>query len=140
MTFEQANSLSFNPFDATKIWPLKDYPLIDVGTVTLNKNPENFFQDVEQAAFDPARMVPGLRPSPDKLLQGMFFLLIILNFTKLHLKTCLEKYVLEKVETCFEKKHVGKHVLKNCLTNLKKLNLFRITFKINKFLQLVCFK
>uniref|UniRef100_A0A1I8BL43 Catalase domain-containing protein n=1 Tax=Meloidogyne hapla TaxID=6305 RepID=A0A1I8BL43_MELHA len=72
MTFDQAAKLSFNPFDATKLWPEKNFPLINVGTVTLNRNPENYFQDVEQAAFDPARMVPGILPSPDKLLQGKF--------------------------------------------------------------------
>ena len=71
MTVEQANNFTFNPFDATKIWPLEDYPLIDVGTITLNENPENFFEDVEQVAFNPGRMVPGLKPSPDKILNGL---------------------------------------------------------------------
>ncbi|CAK5090276.1 unnamed protein product [Meloidogyne enterolobii] len=73
MTDQQAAKLPFNPFDPTKIWSQKDFPLIDVGTMTLNKNPENYFRDVEQAAFDPARMVEGVLPSPDKLLQGKFF-------------------------------------------------------------------
>jgi catalase len=74
MTIEQAKNASFNIFDATKIWPIKDYPLIDVGTVTLDKNPENYYDDVEQVAFAPARTVPGVGPARgDKLLQGLMF-------------------------------------------------------------------
>uniref|UniRef100_A0A915MGB5 Catalase core domain-containing protein n=1 Tax=Meloidogyne javanica TaxID=6303 RepID=A0A915MGB5_MELJA len=72
MTDQQAAKLPFNPVDPTKIWSQKDFPLIDVGTMTLNRNPENYFRDVEQAAFDPARMVEGVLPSTDKLLQGNF--------------------------------------------------------------------
>lgn len=73
MTEEQANNCPFNPFDLTKIWPHGDYPLIDVGILELNKNPENYFADVEQAAFNPANVVPGIGFSPDKMLQGRLF-------------------------------------------------------------------
>jgi catalase len=60
-------------FDLTKVWPHKDYPLIEVGVMELNRNPENFFQDVEQAAFSPTTIVPGISFSPDKMLQGRLF-------------------------------------------------------------------
>jgi len=59
----------YNPFDLTKVWPHRDYPLIDVGIMELNRNPENYFAEVEQAAFSPASMPPGIGPSPDKMLQ-----------------------------------------------------------------------
>lgn len=68
-----AAKVSYNPFDITKVWPHKDYPLIDVGTIELNRNPENYFADVEQAAFTPANVVPGISFSPDRLLQGRLF-------------------------------------------------------------------
>jgi catalase len=68
-----AADFPFNPFDLTKVWPHKDYPLIDVGVLELNKNPENYFADVEQAAFNPANIVPGIGFSPDKMLQGRLF-------------------------------------------------------------------
>ncbi len=70
---EEAANFPFNPFDLTKVWPHKDYPLIDVGTLELNRNPENYFADVEQAAFNPANIVPGIGFSPDKMLQGRLF-------------------------------------------------------------------
>ncbi|MBI9039075.1 MAG: catalase [Bacteroidales bacterium] len=73
MTDEQAKKCKFNPFDLTKVWPHKDYPLIDVGYFELNKNPENYFADVEQAAFNPANIIPGIGFSPDKMLQGRLF-------------------------------------------------------------------
>ncbi|XP_053553124.1 catalase [Bombina bombina] len=73
MTFEQAEKFPFNPFDLTKIWPHKDYPLIPVGKMVLNRNPVNYFVEVEQAAFDPSNMPPGIEPSPDKMLQGRLF-------------------------------------------------------------------
>lgn len=73
MTEEQANSMPFNPFDLTKVWSHKDYPLIEVGVMELNRNPENYFADVEQAAFNPANVVPGISFSPDKMLQGRLF-------------------------------------------------------------------
>jgi catalase len=70
---KQAAEFPFNPFDLTKIWSHKDYPLIDVGVLELNKNPENYYADVEQAAFNPANIVPGIGFSPDKMLQGRLF-------------------------------------------------------------------
>ena len=73
MTEEEAKECSFNPFDLTKVWPHKHHPLIDVGVLELNKNPENYFADVEQAAFNPANIVPGIGFSPDKMLQGRLF-------------------------------------------------------------------
>lgn len=73
MTEEQANSCSFNPFDLTKVWPHSDYPLLDVGVLELNKNPENYFAEVEQAAFNPASVVPGVGYSPDRMLQARLF-------------------------------------------------------------------
>ena len=73
MTDEQAKKCKFNPFDLTKVWSHKDYPLIDVGFFELNKNSENYFADVEQAAFNPANIVPGISFSPDKMLQGRLF-------------------------------------------------------------------
>lgn len=73
MTEEQAKNCPFNPFDLTKVWPHGDYPLIDVGVLELNKNPENYFADVEQSAFNPANVVPGIGFSPDKMLQARLF-------------------------------------------------------------------
>ncbi len=73
MTEEQANNHHEDPFDITKVWQHKDYPLIEVGVLELNRNPENYFADVEQAAFNPAHVVPGIGFSPDKLLQGRLF-------------------------------------------------------------------
>jgi catalase len=68
-----AATYRFNPFDLTKVWPYKDYPLIPIGKLTLNRLPENFFAETEQAAFDPAHMVPGIGPSPDRMLQARLF-------------------------------------------------------------------
>jgi catalase len=73
MTEEQANNMPYNPFDLTKVWYKKDYPLIEVGYFELNKNPDNYFRDVEQSAFNPASVVPGISFSPDKMLQGRLF-------------------------------------------------------------------
>ncbi len=73
MSDEQAQNSPYNPFDLTKVWPHADYPLLDVGTLELNKNPENFFAEVEQSAFNPANVVPGISFSPDKMLQGRLF-------------------------------------------------------------------
>ncbi|CAL8295916.1 unnamed protein product [Boreogadus saida] len=73
MTFEQAEKLGFNPFDLTKVWSHKEYPLIPVGKLVLNRNPTNYFAEVEQLAFDPSNMPPGVEPSPDKMLQGRLF-------------------------------------------------------------------
>ena len=72
--FLQTNKeYQFNPFDLTKVWPHGDYPLIDVGVLELNKNPENYFADVEQAAFNPANVVPGIGFAPDRMLQARLF-------------------------------------------------------------------
>ena len=68
-----AAKVPYHPFDLTKVWPKGDYPLIEVGYFELNKNPENYFADVEQAAFNPAHIVPGIGFSPDKMLQGRLF-------------------------------------------------------------------
>ncbi|WP_291102244.1 MULTISPECIES: catalase [unclassified Flavobacterium] len=65
-----AQDYYFNPFDLTKVWPHGDFPLIDVGVLELNQNPQNYFQDIEQAAFAPAHVVDGIGYSPDKMLQG----------------------------------------------------------------------
>jgi catalase len=63
----------YNPFDLTKVWPHGDYPPIDVGTFELNRNPENYFQEIELAAFSPSNIVPGIGFSPDKMLQARIF-------------------------------------------------------------------
>jgi catalase len=73
MTQQQANEVDYNPFDLTKVWPHADFPLIEVGVLELNKNPENYFAEVEQVAFSPASIVPGIGFSPDKVLQGRLF-------------------------------------------------------------------
>jgi catalase len=73
MPLEDAAKYRFNPFDLTKVWPYKDYPLKTVGRMVLDRNPENYFAEVEQAAFNPANFVPGIGPSPDKMLQGRLF-------------------------------------------------------------------
>ena len=65
---EEAENYRFNPFDVTKVWPHGDYPLIPLGRMVLNRNPANYFVDVEQAAFSPGNLVPGIGPSPDKML------------------------------------------------------------------------
>ncbi len=73
MSEDESKKCNFNPFDLTKVWPHKDYPMIDVGVIELNRNPENYFADVEQAAFNPANIIPGIGFSPDKMLQGRLF-------------------------------------------------------------------
>ena len=73
MPEKEAAAYKHNPFDLTKVWSHKDYPLIEVGVMELNRNPENYFADVEQAAFNPANVVPGIGFSPDKMLQGRLF-------------------------------------------------------------------
>jgi catalase len=73
MSEEQAVASRFNPFDLTKVWPHADYPLLPVGVLELNRNPLNYFAEVEQAAFNPANIVPGIGFSPDKMLQGRLF-------------------------------------------------------------------
>jgi catalase len=73
MTPDQAENYRFDPFDITKVWPHADFPPMTVGRLVLNKNPENYFAEVEQAAFSPANFVPGIAASPDKMLQGRLF-------------------------------------------------------------------
>lgn len=73
MTQDQAKNVKFNPFDLTKTWSHKEFPLIDVGVMTLNENPKNYFNEVEQAAFSPSNIVPGISFSPDKMLQARIF-------------------------------------------------------------------
>ena len=73
MTNEQAKECSFNPFDLTKVWPHKDYPMIKVGVMTLNENPKNYFNEIEQASFSPSNVVSGISFSPDKMLQARIF-------------------------------------------------------------------
>jgi len=73
MTEGQAANMPYNPFDLTKVWYKKDFPLIEVGYFELNRNPENYFAEVEQSAFNPANIVPGIGFSPDKMLQGRLF-------------------------------------------------------------------
>ncbi len=73
MPENDAGTYHLNPFDLTKVWPHGDYPLIEVGTLELNRNPENFFAEVEQAAFTPANVVPGISFSPDRMLQARLF-------------------------------------------------------------------
>lgn len=73
MPEKDAGSYHLNPFDLTKVWPHGDYPLIEVGMLELNRNPENYFAEVEQLAFSPANVVPGISFSPDKMLQSRLF-------------------------------------------------------------------
>ncbi|CAI5705944.1 unnamed protein product [Peronospora effusa] len=73
MTPEQAANETMNPFDVTKVWSHSKYPLIEVGRLVLNRNPSNYFAEIEQLAFSPSNMVPGIEPSPDKMLQGRLF-------------------------------------------------------------------
>ena len=70
MTPEQARTYRFDPFDITKVWPHGDFPLIEIGRMVLDRNPKNYFADVEQAAFSPGNFVPGIGASPDKMLQA----------------------------------------------------------------------
>jgi catalase len=73
MTSKQAENYPFDPFDVTKVWYQSDFPLIPLGKMTLNKNPENYFEETEQVAFAPSNLVRGIGWSPDKLLQGRLF-------------------------------------------------------------------
>ncbi|MED4235607.1 catalase KatA [Priestia megaterium] len=73
MPLEDADTYRFDPFDVTKVWSQKDYPLIEVGRMVLDRNPENYFAEVEQATFSPGTLVPGIDVSPDKMLQGRLF-------------------------------------------------------------------
>jgi len=73
MPEQDANTYRFDPFDVTKVWSQKDYPLIELGRMVLNRNPDNYFAEVEQATFSPGSFVPGIEASPDKMLQGRLF-------------------------------------------------------------------
>jgi catalase len=73
MLFEDAKNYRFNPFDLTKVWPHGDYPLIEVGRMTLDRNPTDYHTEIEQAAFEPNNLVPGIGPSPDKMLLARLF-------------------------------------------------------------------
>jgi catalase len=68
-----AATYRWNPFDLTKVWPHADYPLHEIGIMELNRNPENYHQDIEQAAFEPSNVPPGISHSPDKMLQARIF-------------------------------------------------------------------
>lgn len=73
MTPDQARTKSYDPFDITKVWPHAEHPLIKVGKLVLNKNPSNYFAEVEQLAFSPSNITPGIWISPDRFLQGRLF-------------------------------------------------------------------
>ena len=73
MAEKDASSAAFNPFDLTKVWPHADYPCVDIGVMELNRNPDNYFAQIEQAAFSPSNIVPGISWSPDKMLQARIF-------------------------------------------------------------------
>ena len=73
MSVDEAERVKFNPFDVTKVWPQSEYPLIPVGRMVLNRNPANYFAEVEQIAFAPSHLIPGVEASPDKMLQGRLF-------------------------------------------------------------------
>src|SRR5882757_449234 len=73
MPYEDAKTYRINPFDMTKVWPHADYPLIEVGTMTLDRNPADYHTEIEQAAFAPSNLVPGIGPSPDRMLMGRLF-------------------------------------------------------------------
>jgi len=73
MPEKDAQRTPYNPFDLTKVWPHADYPLIEVGVMELNRNPDNYFAEIEQAAFSPSNIVPGIGFSPDKMLQARIF-------------------------------------------------------------------
>jgi catalase len=73
MPEKDGENYKWDIFDITKVWPHADYPLIPVGKMVLNKNPTNYFQEVEQAAFSPSHLVPGIEPSNCKMLQGRLF-------------------------------------------------------------------
>jgi catalase len=73
MPFAEAETYRFNPFDLTKVWPHGDYPLVEVGRLTLDRNPTDYHTEIEQAAFEPNNLVPGIGPSPDKMLLARLF-------------------------------------------------------------------
>ncbi|KAJ8927344.1 hypothetical protein NQ314_020192 [Rhamnusium bicolor] len=98
MTPAQAKQQKFNPFDITKVWPHEQFPLIPVGKLVLNRNPSNFFSDVEQIAFNPNNLTPGIGASPDRLLQGRLwayqdtqFYRLGVNYTQLPVNNSLNR-------------------------------------------------
>ena len=70
MPEQEADSYRIGPFELTKVWPHKDYPLMEIGAFELNRNPDDYFAEVEQAAFEPGNSPPGMRASPDEMLQA----------------------------------------------------------------------
>jgi catalase len=83
MSFSEAEKWRFNPFDLTKVWPHDEFPLRPVGKMVLDKNPKNYFADVEQSAYSPAHMVPGIEASPDKMLQVQLFSIYLIYGKKI---------------------------------------------------------
>ncbi|CAF1117342.1 unnamed protein product [Rotaria sordida] len=100
-THEQVQKFSFNPFDLTKVFSQKEFPLRRVGKMTLNENPENYFTQIEQAAFSPAHMPPGIEASPDKMLQGRLF-----SYADTHLHRLGTNYLLIPVNNPETNKNV----------------------------------
>ena len=94
MTPEEAKDYHWNIFDITKVWPHADYPLIEIGWMTLNRNPSNYFAQVEQAAFSPGNFVPGIAASPDKMLQAR-----VMSYHDAHLHRLGTNYQLLPVNT-----------------------------------------
>jgi catalase len=93
--------LPFNPFDLTKVLSQKEFPLRRVGKMTLNENPENYFAQIEQAAFSPSHMPPGIEASPDKMLQGRLF-----SYADTHLHRLGTNYLLIPVNNPETNKNV----------------------------------
>ena len=81
--------------DVTKIWPHSQYPLEEVGRMVLNRNPENYFAEVEQLAFAPSHLVPGIEPSPDKMLQGRLF-----SYADTHRHRLGKNYQVVRIHLC----------------------------------------
>lgn len=81
MTEEEADNYRINPFDLTKVWPHKDFPLQDVGILELNRNPENYFAEVEQSAFNPMNIVEGIGFLPTRCCKDDYFLMVMHNAT-----------------------------------------------------------
>ena len=114
MPYEEAKTYRINPFDLTKVWPHADYPLNEVGTLTLNENPANYFAEIEQAAFAPSNYVPGTGFSPDKMLLGRVFAYadaqryrIGPNFDQLPVNQSIPEVVTYKQDGPMTYKHIG---------------------------------
>ena len=89
MSVEEAERAKFNPFDVTKVWPQADYPLIPVGRMVLNRNPANYIAEVEQIAYAPSHLIPGVEASPDKMLQVSEHIIIIMRLFVSQMTTIL---------------------------------------------------